>query len=114
MNKVILVVDDCHDYAETMALVLRDKGFRATAVTEPLDVLVYLANQPPDLIVSDVHMPGLDGVTLARRIREMGFQIPIVLMSSEPVPPVNLPGVSIARKTTEVAALITVIERQSA
>ena len=111
MDETILVIDDHHDYAETLALVLQLRGFRATAVSDPHVALAHVAQQPPDLILSDVQMPGLDGVSLARRIRELGYQVPIMLMSGEPVPPLDLPAVQVASKTIEVEALITLVER---
>lgn len=112
MDKTILVVDDHHAYAETLVLVLYHHGFRATAVTDSHAVLAHLSEQPPDLIICDVHMPGQDGVTLARRIRELGSLVPILLMCGETVAPVDLPAVSVARKTNEVHELITLVERQ--
>ena len=111
MDETILVIDDHHDYAETLALVLQLRGFRATAVSDPLAALAHVAQQPPDLILSDVQMPGLDGVSLARRIRELGYQVPIMLMSGEPIPPLDLPAVQVASKTIEMEALITLVER---
>ncbi len=51
-------------------------------------------------------------VGIARRIRDLGYGCTILLMSGEPIPPVDLPAVSVARKTTEVEELITIIEQR--
>lgn len=56
-------------------------------------------------------MPGINGVTLARRIRAMGFRMPIVLMSGEAVSPVDVAGVQVIRKPTEMDDLV-LVERQ--
>jgi two-component system C4-dicarboxylate transport response regulator DctD len=114
MTETILIVDDHRAYVETVALILRHHGFRVTAVTHPNAVLSHLAAQRPDLIVCDVKMPGMDGVTLARRIRDFGYQVPIMLMSGDAIPAIELPAVSFARKTTELDKLISLIERQLA
>jgi DNA-binding response OmpR family regulator len=114
MTNSILIVDDDHAYAETVALVLRYHEFRATGVYDAHAVIAHLAEQLPDLIVCDVKMPGMDGVTLARCIRDLGCGCPILLMSGERLPPVDVPGVSTARKTTDTEEHITLIERQFA
>ena len=95
-----------------MAFALGDQGHHVVTFTDPLAALAHLAEQPPDLILSDVRMPGLDGVTLAQRIRAMGYLMPIVLISGETVAPVDLAGVSVVGKSVSVDDLITLIERQ--
>jgi CheY-like chemotaxis protein len=112
MAKTILVIDDHHSFVDVVTYVLRDHGFDVVMFTDPHAALAHLAEQRPDLILSDVRMPGLDGVTLAQRIRAMGYLIPIVLISGETVVPLNLAGVSVVRKTMGIDDLITLIERQ--
>jgi CheY-like chemotaxis protein len=111
VDKIILVVDDHQAYADVVAEFLRHFGFPATAVYTPDAALGHLVEQLPDLIVCDVRLPRMDGVALARRIRDLGYGCPILLMTGEPIPPVDLPAVSVARKTTEVEDLITLIEQ---
>jgi CheY-like chemotaxis protein len=53
-------------------------------------------NSDARLILSDMHMLGLDGMTPARRIRAMGYLMPILLMSGETMPSVDLVGVNVA------------------
>lgn len=112
MTKTILVIDDHHSFGDVMAYALGDQGFHVVTFTDPHAALAHLAEQPPDLILSDVRMPGLDGVTLAQRIRAMGYLMPIVLISGETVAPLDLAGVSVVRKMMGIDDLITVIERQ--
>ncbi len=112
MAKTILVLDDHHSFAEVVTYVLRDHGFDVVTFTDSHAALAHLAEQRPDLILSDVRMPDIDGMTLAQRIRAMGYLVPIVLISGETVAPVDLTGVSVVRKTMGIDDLITLIERQ--
>ena len=112
MATTIFVLDDHRVFGEVVTEVLRDQGFQVVMFTDPHAALAHLAEQPPDLILSDVVMPDLDGVTLARRIRAMGYLMPIVLISGETVAPVDLEGVSVVQKTIGIDDLIALIERQ--
>ena len=80
MDKIILVVDDHQAHADVVAEVLRHYGFQATAVYTPDAALGHLFEQLPDLIVCDGRLPRMDRVALARRIRDLGYSCPILLM----------------------------------
>ena len=112
MTRTILVIDDHHSFVDVVAYVLDEAGFDVVTFTDPHAALVHLTEQPPDLILSDVRMPGIDGVTLARRIRAMGYLMPIVLISGRTVAPLDLVGVSVVGKTMSIDDLITLIQRQ--
>jgi two-component system NtrC family sensor kinase len=64
----ILIVDDEMEVAEMMAETLVDAGYDPVIAYEGRGALVWLAEQEPDLILSDVRMPGLDGAGLLREI----------------------------------------------
>jgi len=110
--RTILILDDHRSFVDVVAYELRHQGFHVVTFTEPHAALAYVAEQCPDLILSDVRMPDIDGVTLARWIRATGYQVPIVLISGETVAPVDLEDVTVVRKTMGIADLITLIERQ--
>jgi DNA-binding response OmpR family regulator len=112
MARTILVIDDHHSFGDVMAYALGDQGFDVVTFTDPHAALAHLAEQPPDLILSDVRMPDLDGVTLAQRVRAMGYLMPIVLISGDTVAQPDLAGVSVVRKAMDIDDLIALIERQ--
>jgi CheY-like chemotaxis protein len=62
---------------------LTDEGHRVRAVYDGEAALHEIARAVPDLIVSDVSMPRLDGVTMTQQLRARGLRIPIVLVSAE-------------------------------
>lgn len=81
----ILIVDDEAALAEHYALVLRQAGMQATALTQPSQVLEWLAGNDPELLLTDLYMPECSGMELARLIRQDDryLSLPIVFLSTE-------------------------------
>lgn len=77
----VLLVEDDEVIRAATELGLTDHGFRVTAAADGLDGLRHFRERTPDIAVLDVMMPGLDGVSLARRIREESG-VPVLLMSA--------------------------------
>jgi PAS domain S-box-containing protein len=65
----VLLVEDHTDSRETIALTLESFGATVTAVPAVADALAVLRDRAPDILVSDLGMPGADGFDLIRRIR---------------------------------------------
>ena len=73
--KRILVVDDLHDSALSLSLVLQHMGHTAEFVTDPWQALEAARRLNPELVFLDIGMPGIDGYALARMFRqEFGFE----------------------------------------
>ena len=66
----VLVVDDNHDAAEVLRMLLESGGFNAEAVTSGAEALTAIPEYRPDVILMDIGMPGMSGHDVARRIRE--------------------------------------------
>ncbi len=80
----ILVIDDNEDNRVSLRLLLEGEGYSVTTAADGFSGLQQIRQAPPDLILSDLLMPGIDGIELARRIRadkSLGF-IPIILVTS--------------------------------
>jgi signal transduction histidine kinase/DNA-binding response OmpR family regulator len=82
----ILLVDDDEDSLEFLKFVLEQDGAIVTAVPSAFDALKILSNLKPDILVSDIGMPGMDGYALLRQIRswqpEAGGEIPAVALTA--------------------------------
>lgn len=85
MSKRLLVVDDEPNLLRAIAAVLRGEGFEVSTVRSGREALVALAQSVPDLIVSDVRMPGMDGFQLARKLRSApNFALlPIIFLTAK-------------------------------
>ncbi len=82
----VLVVDDEADARELLVTILEQYGVEVTAVATASEVLEVLPQLKPDLLVSDIAMPGEDGYSLIRKVRalnaEQGGQIPAVALTA--------------------------------
>lgn len=67
----ILAVDDDSDSQEITAFVLEEAGARVTAVSSGAAALQAMAQSSPDILISDIGMPDMDGYTLIREIRKL-------------------------------------------
>jgi putative two-component system response regulator len=66
----ILMVDDEIDYLMLLKLKLVNEGFDVAAADNAEDALAAMEKDPPDLVVADVMMPGMDGIAMFRKMRE--------------------------------------------
>ena len=78
----VLVVDDDEDILKLLTMRLRAKGFRITAVGSAEQALAQIAVDPPRVVVSDVRLPGLDGLALFEEIRRTRPTLPVILLTA--------------------------------
>jgi CheY-like chemotaxis protein len=79
----VLVADDERVIADTLAVILRQHGYDAQAVYNGIEAVEYARRNPPDLVISDVVMPGLNGIDAAIQIRELIPSCQILLFSGQ-------------------------------
>jgi DNA-binding NarL/FixJ family response regulator len=85
MTKRLLVVDDEPKLLRAIALDLKGEGYDVSTARSGNEALVSVAQRLPDLIVSDIRMPGMDGYALARRLRQNQSTglVPIVFLTAK-------------------------------
>ncbi len=85
MLKRLLLVDDEPNLLRAVSVALRGEGFEITTARSGREALIAIAQNLPDLIVSDVRMPGMDGFQLARKLRASSHSalIPIVFLTAK-------------------------------
>ena len=82
----VLVVDDSAVVRQFMsALLSAERGMEVTVAADPLIALGKMKSQRPDVIVLDLEMPRMDGLTFLRRVMREG-PIPVVICSSHAAP----------------------------
>ena len=77
----IFVVDDETTIASTLALILNSHGFDAVPYTNPLDALRAAETHSPDLLLTDVSMPQLNGIDLAVQFKAIYPDCKVLLFS---------------------------------
>ncbi|MDQ1485420.1 MAG: hypothetical protein QOJ62_1113, partial [Actinomycetota bacterium] len=77
----ILVVDDDPTVSDVVARYLRRAGYDVVLAADGTTALDVAAAQPPDLVVLDIMLPGVDGLTVCRRLRETS-RVPVILLTA--------------------------------
>jgi two-component system response regulator MtrA len=79
---LVMVVDDDQDLLEQLGIVLTGEGFDVDLVARGDEVIEVFRNNPPDLVLLDVMLPGIDGIEVCRLIR-LESMVPIVMLSAK-------------------------------
>jgi two-component system sensor histidine kinase/response regulator len=77
-NAKILLAEDSEDLAETMVDALGGQGYSVIVAKNGMEVLQHPSLGSVDLIIMDMQMPVMDGLTATRKLREQGCKIPIL------------------------------------
>jgi len=81
-KRTILVVDDEEAIVRSLSGVLSDEGFHVETAKDGESALKALdTSSPPDLVLLDVWMPGIDGMEVLSRLRAKGMTLPVIVMS---------------------------------
>jgi DNA-binding NtrC family response regulator len=81
-NGRILVVDDEASARNTLADLLRAEGFTIETAADGFKALAKLDEFSPDVVLTDLNMPGIDGVEVLRKVHEHDPDLPVVLMTA--------------------------------
>lgn len=90
-TKVLLVEDDVHNL-QALTIYLRLKGLEVEQARDGLEAVEKLNVGRFDVVVSDIRMPRLGGVDLAKHIRHKRAALPVVLMSGDPTASIDNMG----------------------
>lgn len=77
----ILVVDDDIQVLGLIKLVLSSSGYEVASASDGREVLRLVAESPPDLVITDLHMPETDGFVILREMRRLEPRIPLIAIS---------------------------------
>src|SRR5216110_2169586 len=93
----ILVVDDEAPVREVLTEYFATEGYAVEAATSGLEALSAVRGGRADLVLLDVRMPGLDGVQVLRRIRELDDSVPVIMVTANE-------DVGLAKETLKLGA----------
>lgn len=109
----LLIVDDEPAILQLLAEILADEGFVVHAVTDARQALVRALDAPPDLILTDLMMPFLDGRTFLAQLRAQPQTavVPVLLMSAAGQVPDSAAFDGFIAKPFTIDALLTALQR---
>lgn len=85
MSKTILIADDSESIREVVSLTLKNAGYEVLVGNDGAEALTFFDGRVIDLVVTDLNMPNMDGISLIREVRAKGdYQFtPILLLTTE-------------------------------
>ncbi|MCS7297454.1 MAG: bifunctional response regulator/alkaline phosphatase family protein [Bacteroidia bacterium] len=83
MRSRILWIDDEIEHLEPQVIHLSQKGFEVLTSRHPSEAMELLRQQPIDLLILDEHMPGIQGIELARQLKRLYPHLPIVMVTKD-------------------------------
>ncbi|HXZ34625.1 MAG TPA: sigma-54 dependent transcriptional regulator [Thermodesulfobacteriota bacterium] len=81
MAKQILVVDDEERIRQSLNGILKDEGYEVVESKDGVQALKQLENDPPDLVLLDIWMPGMDGMEVLERMKGQIPNLPVIMIS---------------------------------
>jgi DNA-binding NtrC family response regulator len=82
MRGRVLIVDDEPEMVESTARLLTLAGHRCTTTTVAQEALAALESQPPDVLLTDLKMPGMEGLELLRRAHRVDPDLPVIVITA--------------------------------
>lgn len=82
-QSLILIVDDERTIADTLSVILSRSGFATMTAYDGVSALELATTIPPDLVISDVAMPGMSGIQLAIQLTQIVPECKIILFSGQ-------------------------------
>jgi len=79
---IVLIVDDEKVMRESLLEWLQEDGFGVAAAESGMEALQKLDQIDPTVIVADIKMPGMDGITLVRKVKERRPDLPIIMITA--------------------------------
>ena len=80
--ETVLIVDDEKNYPLILSAVLEEEGYEALTANSAQQALQILKNADVDLVLTDMRMPGMDGVELLERIKAEDSDLPVIMMTA--------------------------------
>ncbi len=78
-----LVVEDEPLILNAICKILRDEGYETDAVENGSDAMYYIKEESYDLVILDIMLPGMDGISVLQRVRQSKINTPILMLTAK-------------------------------
>ena len=117
-QRTVLVVDDDEALARALKRMLETAGYHVTTAGDGNAAVAKIRHEPFDVILSDIQMPGMDGIDMLRVVRAYDLDVPVILMTGEPTvetaaEAVSLGALQYLSKPVPNDTLLSAVERAS-
>jgi len=92
----VLIIDDEEDIRDVLAEIVALFGYRATLLSNGLDAWKRISSEDFDLIITDLGLPGMDGIELLKKMRTVAIETPVLIIT----------GVGFESKFEEIAGCL--------
>jgi len=94
MAKRLMTVDDSQTVRQALEMILTEAGYEVVEAVDGLDALGKWEECPVDMLITDLHMPNLNGIELIKKIRQKPGSkfVPIIMLTSESQPEMKEEG----------------------
>ncbi len=82
MEKKVLVVDDEYDILNMLAGYLEDEGFEVNTASNGREAVERFQSDPVPVVVTDMRMPGMDGLAVMRRVKELDEDVEVIILTA--------------------------------
>jgi len=85
MSKTVMIVDDSASLRQVVGIALRGAGYEVIEASDGRDAISKLTGQKVHLIISDVNMPNMDGITFVKNVKQMpNYKFtPVIMLTTE-------------------------------
>ncbi len=82
INKKILIIEDDKDFLFILEKRFTTEGFSVVSAQDGEEALTVIEEEKPDLIISDVLLPKMDGISLVEKLKEVGTNPPVIFLTN--------------------------------
>jgi len=82
LNKKILIAEDDRSLLTALQEKFTNEGFSVVTALDGEEGLIVAEKEKPDLLLLDIKMPKIDGITMARKLKENGINAPIIFLTN--------------------------------
>lgn len=115
-DKTILIVDDDTSTCELLADMIQTLGYTTFSANDGIEAMTIFEEKKPDLVISDIQMPKMDGMELLRKLKRINPQTKIIILTGYPsadtiIETIENEGFTYLVKPVKISSLEAVILR---